>query len=69
MVDCLFCKILKGQIPASIIYEDERLIAFKDINPQAPVHILVIPREHVPSLDQADDAAMARAICSVPAPN
>jgi histidine triad (HIT) family protein len=60
MVDCLFCKILKGQIPASIIYEDERLIAFKDINPQAPLHALIVPKRHVASLNEltADDDAL-----------
>ena len=52
MVDCLFCKILKGQIPASIIYEDERLIAFKDINPQAPLHALIVPKRHIASLNE-----------------
>lgn len=52
MVDCLFCKILEGQIPASIIYEDERLIAFKDINPQAPLHALIVPKRHIASLNE-----------------
>jgi len=52
MGDCLFCKILKGQIPASIIYEDERLIAFKDINPQAPLHALIVPKRHIASLNE-----------------
>ena len=52
MVDCLFCKILKGQIPASIVYEDERLIAFKDINPQAPLHALIVPKRHIASLNE-----------------
>jgi len=60
MVDCLFCKILKGQIPASIIYEDERLIAFKDINPQAPLHALIVPKRHIASLNEltAEDDAL-----------
>lgn len=52
MSDCLFCKIAAGEIPSSKVYEDERVLAFRDINPQAPVHILVIPKEHV-----ADSAA------------
>ena len=43
MSDCLFCKIANGDVPAAIVYEDDRLLAFKDINPQAPTHILVIP--------------------------
>jgi histidine triad (HIT) family protein len=60
MVDCLFCKILKGQIPASIVYEDERLIAFKDINPQAPLHALIVPKRHIASLNEltAEDDAL-----------
>ena len=51
MPDCLFCRVAAGEIPASIVYEDTRLIAFKDINPQAPTHILVIPRQHIASLN------------------
>jgi histidine triad (HIT) family protein len=46
--DCLFCKIVKGEVPAEIVREGERTLAFRDINPQAPTHVLVIPREHVP---------------------
>ena len=49
--DCLFCRIVRKEIPAKLVAEDEHSIAFRDINPQAPVHVLVIPREHVPSLD------------------
>jgi histidine triad (HIT) family protein len=52
MEDCIFCKIIKKEIPASIVYEDERMIAFDDINPQAPVHVLLIPKEHYPSLNE-----------------
>jgi histidine triad (HIT) family protein len=51
--DCLFCRIIEGGIPADIIHTDERCLAFRDINPQAPVHLLVIPREHMDSLDDA----------------
>lgn len=51
--DCIFCKIVDGSIPASVVYEDDRCIAFNDIEPQAPTHILVIPREHIESLDTA----------------
>jgi histidine triad (HIT) family protein len=47
--DCLFCKIADRRIPSTIIYEDESVIAFEDINPQAPVHVLVIPRKHIPT--------------------
>ena len=56
--DCLFCRIVRKEIPVTLVAEDEHSIAFRDINPQAPVHVLVIPRAHVASLDQADDAAM-----------
>lgn len=49
--DCLFCKIRDGQIPAKLVYEDDRCIAFRDVNPQAPTHILVVPREHIPTLN------------------
>jgi histidine triad (HIT) family protein len=52
MDDCIFCKIINKEIPASIVYEDERIIAFDDINPQAPVHVLLIPKEHYPSLNE-----------------
>ena len=56
--DCLFCRIIRKEIPAKLVAENEHCVAFRDINPQAPVHILVIPREHVTSLNQATDAAM-----------
>nr|WP_320048275.1 histidine triad nucleotide-binding protein [uncultured Desulfuromonas sp.] len=53
---CLFCKIVAGEIPAQIVYEDDLVIAFNDIDPQAPVHILVIPRKHIPGMnDIAED--------------
>jgi histidine triad (HIT) family protein len=51
MDDCLFCKIASGQIPAAIIREDDELVAFNDINPQAPLHALIIPRRHIPTLN------------------
>lgn len=50
-MDCLFCKIISGDIPSSRVYEDDYCFAFKDINPQTPVHILVVPKLHVPSAD------------------
>jgi histidine triad (HIT) family protein len=50
--NCLFCRIISGQIPAEIIYSDDQAIAFRDINPQAPVHALVIPRRHIHSLNE-----------------
>lgn len=48
--DCLFCKIIKGEIPSSKVYEDEDVLAFRDINPVAPIHILLIPKKHISSL-------------------
>lgn len=53
--NCLFCKIVAGEIPASIVYRDEHVVAFRDINPQAPVHVLVIPHEHLASLSDAGE--------------
>lgn len=52
--DCLFCKIVKGEIPSEIVYEDDKVLAFKDVSPQAPVHILVIPKDHIESADDID---------------
>jgi histidine triad (HIT) family protein len=59
--DCLFCRIARRELPVSIVAETEDALAFRDINPQAPLHVLVIPKRHVPSLDAAegdDDARM-----------
>jgi len=53
MSDCLFCKIIRGQIPARKAYEDDKVFAFHDINPQAPTHILIIPKKHITGLDHA----------------
>ena len=50
MEDCLFCKIIKGEIPSTKVYEDEDILAFEDINPAAPIHTLVIPKKHITSL-------------------
>lgn len=50
MENCIFCKIINKEIPGNIVYEDEEILAFRDINPQAPVHILVIPKKHIESL-------------------
>ena len=54
MEDCLFCKIVKGEIPSTKVYEDNEILAFKDINPAAPVHILVIPKKHIKSLAELE---------------
>ena len=55
MADCIFCKIASGEIPAQIVYKDDEFVAFRDINPQAPVHILIIPRKHIPKLYDTED--------------
>jgi histidine triad (HIT) family protein len=52
MSNCLFCKIIAGDIPASKVYEDDRMIAINDINPQAPMHVLIIPREHIATVNE-----------------
>ncbi|MCD6534087.1 MAG: histidine triad nucleotide-binding protein [Deltaproteobacteria bacterium] len=58
MKECLFCKIIKGEIPCDKVYEDETVYAFKDINPKAPVHLLVIPKKHYPTLNDLPDEEM-----------
>lgn len=56
MADCLFCKIAANEIPSKLVYEDEKAVAFEDINPEAPTHILVIPRKHISTImDIAED--------------
>ena len=54
-MDCIFCKIIKGEIPSSKVYEDEEFIVIKDVNPQAPVHLLAIPKEHFASVAELND--------------
>jgi histidine triad (HIT) family protein len=55
-MNCIFCKIATGEIPSNLVYQDEHVVAFPDISPAAPVHILVIPRKHVDSIGHLDDA-------------
>ena len=55
MSDCLFCKIVKGEIPAEIVAENDHALAFRDINPQAPTHILIIPRKHIATLNDLEE--------------
>lgn len=64
MSDCLFCKIVAGDIPADIVYQNDRALAFRDIRPQAPVHVLVIPKIHVATLNDlpVDDARLGAAL-------
>lgn len=59
MSDCLFCKIGAGEIPSNVVYEDDELLAFRDISPKAPTHILIIPKKHVVSLADTTDAEAA----------
>lgn len=58
--DCLFCRIVAGDMDANIVHEDDNVIAFRDINPQAPTHVLIVPRKHIPTLDdiEPDDAPL-----------
>ena len=56
MSDCIFCKIVSGDIPSTKIYEDEQVIAFRDINPQAPTHVLVVPKRHIPGVNELTEA-------------
>ena len=68
MENCLFCKIIAGEIPSTKVYEDDAVYAFRDINPQAPTHILVIPKKHVPSMaavDQLPDAELSACLRAV----
>jgi histidine triad (HIT) family protein len=69
--DCLFCKIIAGAIPSTVVHEDEATLAFRDLEPQAPTHVLVIPRHHVPNVaaladeEPQDAAALLRAVAAV----
>jgi len=56
MVDCIFCKIIAGEIPSETVYEDEKVVAFKDIHPMAPIHLLIVSRQHIASLQEIADA-------------
>lgn len=68
-MDCLFCRIIAGEIPSAKVYEDERVYAFRDINPQAPIHILIVPKQHIASADEitsANSAAVAAIFEAIP---
>lgn len=56
MMDCLFCKIIAGEIPSAKVYENDYVYAFRDIQPQAPVHVLIVPKEHISSIDEVTPA-------------
>ena len=67
-MDCLFCKIIAGEIPSAKVYEDEKVYAFRDINPQAPVHVLLVPKKHMKNVLECDAetaAALTEAIAKV----
>lgn len=55
MADCLFCKMVRGEIDPDVVYRDEHVLAFRDINPQAPMHVLVVPREHIATINDLND--------------
>lgn len=55
MEDCIFCKIVNGEIPSKKVYEDEKVLAFYDVNPEAPVHVLVIPKDHIASVNEINE--------------
>lgn len=58
MAECLFCRIVAGEVPAKIVYRDEHAVAFSDVNPKAPLHVLVVPRLHVARLSELEDGAL-----------
>ena len=58
-MDCLFCKIIQGEIPSNKVYEDEHVFAFRDINPQAPVHVLIVPKKHMANVLECDGETAA----------
>ena len=57
-MDCIFCQIIAGKVPSEIIYQDGEVVAFRDINPQAPIHLLIIPKRHIPSLAHLSEAEL-----------
>ncbi len=57
-MECIFCQIVAGKVPSEILYQDEKVIAFRDINPQAPVHLIIIPKNHIPSLTHLSEAQL-----------
>jgi histidine triad (HIT) family protein len=65
VTDCLFCKIVAGQIPATLVFQNDHVVAFKDITPRAPTHVLIVPRRHLPSLNDLapeDDALVGEMV-------
>ncbi|MBQ6594248.1 MAG: histidine triad nucleotide-binding protein [Clostridia bacterium] len=64
-MDCLFCRIIEGSVPSTKVYEDENVYAFRDINPQAPVHVLVLPRKHMANILECDGETMCALLSAV----
>ena len=64
-MDCLFCRIIAGEIPSTKVYEDEHVYAFRDINPQAPVHVLVIPKKHMANVLECDSETAAHLVSAI----
>ena len=64
-MDCLFCKILAGEIPCNKVYEDEKVFAFRDINPQAPVHVLLVPKKHMSNILECDGETAAALVAAI----
>ena len=64
-MDCLFCKIIAGEIPSNKVYEDDAVFAFRDINPQAPTHVLIVPRKHMANVLECDGETAARVVAAV----
>jgi histidine triad (HIT) family protein len=68
-MDCIFCKIANGELPADIVYQDDQMVVFRDLNPQSPVHVLAIPRKHIPSvcdLSEEDRELMGHMMVKTP---
>lgn len=65
MSDCIFCKIINKEIPGDIVYEDEEILAFNDITPQAPTHILVVPKRHIESVVQSDGETVSKIFTAI----
>ncbi len=69
MGDCIFCKIAQGEIPTEFLYEDDNVVAFKDLYPQAPIHVLIVPKAHYQNFAQCDDSdvllSMNKAVCAL----
>jgi histidine triad (HIT) family protein len=64
-MDCIFCRIISGEVPGEIVYQDDEAIAFRDINPQAPTHILIMPKSHIPSIAEVEDYGLVGRLVNI----